>query len=111
MRAFLRERNARDRFELPVGFGNLTEEERQRKWQEQTNAAIQRSFETRSDFESQFKVDSILLRDELLSRLRPDAKNERAYRMYESPINPLVMEEVVGDLERLAKSLPTRGGA
>jgi len=86
---------------------NISDEERNRAWQQETNEIIQESFEMKSKYDSSFKVDTILLRDELLSRLPKGNKSERVFHTYEHPINPISMEMVADDLERLAKSLPT----
>jgi hypothetical protein len=83
-----------------------SEEEKNRVWQAYTSRSIQQTLERNSHYDGHFKVDSILLRDELLSRLPKTARDERAYRMYEHPTNPIGMGEVADDLERLAKSLP-----
>ncbi|MBU4231108.1 MAG: PIN-like domain-containing protein [Desulfobacterales bacterium] len=57
-----------------------------------------------------FKVDAILLRDEMLARLPEDillSKRERSFpHMYEHPTNPLGLEAVIDDLEYLAKCMP-----
>ena len=114
IRMFLSERGSRDRSFLfsRVGGGRETsEEERQRLWEAETNALLRNSFETAADFDTRYKVDTILLRDELLSRLPVGSKNEREFRIYEHPTNPIGMGMVADDLERLAKSLPVNAGS
>ena len=62
-----------------------------------------------SYYNTNFKIDAIMLRDEMVSRLPNDIleKRERSSsHMYEHPTNPLVLESVVDDLEYLAKSIP-----
>jgi len=81
------------------------EGERQRLWHQYTAALSQRSLKRNSDYDEKFKVDSILLRDELLARLGEGSKQERAYGMYEHPTNPIGMGTVADDVERLAKLL------
>lgn len=82
-----------------------TEEEKQRLWNEHTNISTQFYLRLNSEYNQQYKVDAILLRDEILSRLTKDSKNERSFHMYEHPTNPIGMGMVADDLERLAKSL------
>lgn len=86
-----------------------TEEEKKRLWNEYTNISIQFSLRLNSEYGQRFKVDAILLRDEILSRLpkdsKKDSKDEHAFRMYEHPTNPIGMNMVADDLERLAKGL------
>lgn len=81
-----------------------SEEERQREWERTTNAMIQESNETTAEWERDFKVDAMMLRDELLSRLDLKA-DERSARTYEHPVNFFGYEEVATDLETLAKKL------
>jgi hypothetical protein len=60
-------------------------------------------------YNSNFKIDAIMLRDEMVSRLPNEIleKRERSsFHMYEHPTNPLGLESVVDDLEYLAKSMP-----
>jgi hypothetical protein len=84
----------------------MSEEERRRDFEAMTNALSSSFFETVAGYDSRYKVDAILLRDELLSRLPDASKNEREFQLYEHPTNTFVMERVCDDLERLAKSLP-----
>ncbi len=81
-------------------------EERNRIWKQYTDSLLQSSIRVNTEYDSRFKVDAILLRDELLSRLPKQLKNEQAYSMYEHPTNRLGMQGIADDLERLAKSLP-----
>ena len=82
-----------------------TEEERKRIWNTFINNQSQLSITHNAEYDGQFKIDAILMRDELLSRLPKQAKDERAYSMYEHPTNPIGMGMVADDLEKLAKSL------
>jgi len=75
-------------------------------WFEMTLKFEQRSLKTMQQYDSRFKTKSILIRDEILSRLPSDAKNNEVYRWYERPVNYFGMEDVAVDLERLARSLP-----
>ncbi|MFI5398363.1 MAG: hypothetical protein ACHQ9S_22735, partial [Candidatus Binatia bacterium] len=83
------------------------EDEKQQRWQQFTGASMQRSLERNSEYDRRFKVDAFLLRDELLSRLPGESREDRAYGMYEHPTNPIGMGIVADDLERLAKLLAT----
>lgn len=82
-----------------------TQEERHRIWQTQ---AREQATSTPLDFEygSLFKAEVTLLHDELLKRL-PNAPNDKYLQSdYERPTNPIGLNHVINDLERLAKSLP-----
>lgn len=109
-RDFLRERNERHTrlrdSEWEEMSAAKSEEEKHRIWNKFVTITMKSSQKLRSDYEEKFKVDTILLRDELLSRLPKDAQDDNSYSMYEHPINPICMEIVATDLERLAKSLP-----
>ena len=85
-----------------------SEEERREIWSKFTNKLLSESSETRTEYDRRFKVEGILLRDELLSRLPGTVKNERADSLYEHPTNPIGMGMVADDLERMAKSLELR---
>lgn len=95
----------------PKNYQNMSEEESHKLWQRKTNALVKEIAETIAIYVRDFKVDTILLRDELLSRLPNSAKNERQYRTYEYPTNPIGIGIVADDLERLSKSLPSKGGS
>ncbi len=114
LRTFLSEREKRQREILFSGwrqnYKNLTEEQRQKAWNEETKTSMIDSLQTNADYDAKFKVDAILLRDELLSRLPKGSKNEREYRTYEHPTNPIGMGMVADDLERMAKLLPLNVG-
>ncbi|WP_094607168.1 hypothetical protein SPSIL_058290 [Sporomusa silvacetica DSM 10669] len=83
----------------------MTEEDRQKAWSEETMALSLKSSEINSYYDTHFKVEAILLRDELLSRLPSGTKKEHKFSTYEHPTNPIGMGMVADDLERLAKSL------
>jgi len=84
-----------------------TDEERQRLWNAYTSTQTQGLFGMMAEFERRFKVDAILLRDEMNSRLPQELKqeNESSRRRYEHPVNTFCIKEVSDDLERKAKSL------
>jgi hypothetical protein len=82
-----------------------TEEERHKAWNEQTSRLI-REPSLNIEYGEKFKSDAIILRDEMLSRLPKDQKSIMAYSMYEYPINSIVLQMVIDDLDKLSKSLP-----
>jgi len=82
-----------------------TEDERNRIWHTFSDKLFQQSTKQNAEYDRQFKIDAILMRDEMLSRLPKHTKDESAYRTYEHPTNPIGMGMVADDLERLAKSL------
>ncbi|WP_433583539.1 hypothetical protein [Paenibacillus amylolyticus] len=107
IRDFLKVRQSNKLMFTRMNYNNtMSEEEREQAWHSETQAMIQDSLETNANYDSLFKVDTILLRDELLSRIPKNIKNEIKYSIYEHPTNPLGMGEVADDLEQLAKSLP-----
>lgn len=65
-----------------------------------------RRFGARShEYEREFKVDVMLLRDELLHRLPEYQPIEKVEMFYERPTNDIGLRRVVNDLERMAKML------
>jgi hypothetical protein len=81
------------------------EAEKNRLWHQHTQTSSQISLQRSTEYDQKFKTDSVLLRDEMLSRLQPDAKDQRAHSLYEHPTNPIGMGMVADDLERMAKQL------
>jgi len=81
LRSFLSERERKQREILFSGreqdYRNLTEEERRKAWNEETKKSMMDSLKTSADYDTLYKVDAILLRDELLSRLPKGSKNEK----------------------------------
>ncbi len=84
-----------------------TEEEKQRLWHAHTSTQTQGLFGMMAEFEKRFKVDAILLRDEMNSRLPQEMKQETesSRSRYEHPVNTFCIREISDDLERKAKSL------
>lgn len=109
-RDFLRERNERDTRLRDSKWEQMSaaksEEEKHRIWNKFVTITMESSQKFISDYEEKFKVDTILLRDELLSRLPKDARDNQSYAMYQYVANPIGIEMVASDLERLTKSLP-----
>ncbi len=80
--------------------------ERQSIWNRYTAALIRESYTVTSEYDRRFKVDTIVLRDELLSRLPQSARIQQLGVSYEHPTNPIGMGMVTDDLERLTTLLP-----
>lgn len=85
------------------------ENERLRVWRSQSDAMMANFAARMEQYEQLFKVDALLLRDELDSRLPPDLRpapeRYRAAHFYDRPTNPLGVEQVLFDLEKKGKSL------
>lgn len=75
-------------------------------WEKRTSEMIRMSEERNLEYERRFKVDAILLRDELRSRL-PDYKTSQNHTdmIYEHPTNFFGFNDVAADLERMAKHI------
>ncbi|POG02231.1 hypothetical protein BGP82_12850 [Pseudomonas putida] len=72
-------------------------------WDRYRDAGDRVANQRRAEFERSFKVDGIMLRDELLSRLK-NCKSEEM-DTYEYPTNYFGYNAIANDLERLAKLL------
>lgn len=85
-----------------------TEEVKSKLWHKFTSASSRLSNERNSEYERRFKVDAILLRDELRSRLKGYEPSER-FRdsAYEHPTNYFGFNDVANDIESMAKLLTT----
>ena len=85
-----------------------TKEEKNKIWYEETTASSEQSTKDHAEYDARFKAETILLRDELWERLPKDVRTtERKFPLdYARPTNPIGMEWVSNDLERLAKALP-----
>jgi hypothetical protein len=89
------------------GWNATSEEEKRHLWNEDFQRLSQMSNERIARYDREFKVDAIILRDELLARLPARFRQEkRPWLMYEHPVNPIGMTEVADNLEMLAKALP-----
>jgi hypothetical protein len=81
------------------------DDERTRTWQVFTDAMSRVSTEKNLEWDRRFKVDTLMLRDELRSRL-PNYKPEPLTEMlYEHPTNDHGYSAVAADLERMSKLL------
>lgn len=78
------------------------------EWEQSTDLMLRHSNETTAEWEREFKVDAMMLRDELLSRLGVTI-DDRMTIMYEHPTNFFGYEDVASHLETLAKTLATSG--
>ena len=80
-----------------------TEEEQSQYWNQKVRPVTENFNE---QYAKQFKIDSILLRDEILSRLRlPAQPNDERFFAYEHAVTPHCMGLVADDLEMLAKMI------
>lgn len=82
-----------------------TEEEKHRLWQAHSSTHTDGLFTLMREFEQKFKIDAILLRDELSTRLPPAERRSEIERRYETPVNTFCIQEIADDLERKAKLL------
>ena len=86
-----------------------SEEERQTNWEVQTNNMMRLSSERNAEYDRRFRVDTMMLRDELRSRLPHYEPSERHHdMMYEHPTNYFGFNDVASDLERMAKMLTSQ---
>ncbi|MBI3951839.1 MAG: DUF4935 domain-containing protein [Acidobacteria bacterium] len=83
----------------------VSEEERCAAWDQMIYASDQASSRLMADYEMNWKVEALLLSDEIRRRLSIEPERNVQFR-YEHPTNPLGIEAVVTDLERLARTLP-----
>lgn len=87
-----------------------SEEEKNKLWHKFTSANSRLSNARNSEYERRFKVDAILLRDELRSRLKDYQPSSNFHEsMYEHPTNYFGFNDVASDIEAMAKLLTTSG--
>jgi hypothetical protein len=85
-----------------------SEEEKSKLWQKFTSASSRLSTERNAEYDRRFKVDALLLRDELRSRLKDYQPSERHHdSAYEHPTNYFGFNDVANDIEKMAKLLAT----
>ena len=60
------------------------------------------------NYSSNYQGDAIVLRDEIMSRLPLIKRDMWANSFYDHPTNPIGLNEVAGDLDRLARMLPQK---
>lgn len=85
--------------------GAVDDIEKRRLWSKFTGATSRLSNERNAEWERRFKVDAIMLRDEMRSRLKGYKPDERSVHVYEHPTNYFGFNDVAADLERMAKLL------
>lgn len=84
------------------------EESKQRLWHKFTTATTRQSYERNAEWDRRFKIDALMLRDELRSRLEDYKPDSMAEHSYEHPTNYFGFTAVADDLEKMAKSLPSQ---
>ena len=82
-----------------------SDEEKRRMFEKYSNMTMRHSQERNGEYDRRFKVDSMMLRDELRSRLPNYKADEFRETLYERPTNYFGFNGVADDLERMAKSL------
>jgi hypothetical protein len=82
-----------------------SESEKNRLWQGFTTQLSEKTLSLNNEYDHKFKVDTILLRDELLSRITSDSRNQSTFGLYEHPTNPIGIKMVSDDIERMSKLL------
>ena len=82
-----------------------TDEQRHQLWEAHSSTHTSGFQKLMQDFEQKFKVDAILLRDELNTRLPATERNIQLERRYELPVNTFCIRAIADDLERRAKLL------
>lgn len=80
-------------------------EARNRKWATATMELSRRSAERNAEWNRRFKIDAVILRDELRSRLKDYVPDARLGDSYDHPVNYFGFNYVADDLEKMAKSL------
>ena len=81
------------------------EEQKKQLWDSHTADLIHSSTALNSEYDAKFKVRAIVLRDEMLARVKHPNPQSHALHMYEHPTNPIGMGMVADDLELLARNL------
>jgi len=82
-----------------------SEEERSAAWSRRNADMSSLSRELMSIYSGTFKGEVLLLKEELLLRTAPQGRNKHVDFSYEHPTNPLGLEQVITDFEKLALSL------
>lgn len=89
-----------------VAMANATDEAQKKVlWDAHTGDLIRSGVSLSSEYDAKFKVKAIVLRDELLSRVKHPDPQAPASQMYDRPTNTIGMGMVADDLERLAHVL------
>lgn len=84
----------------------LSDKTKEDNWSKMTNKMLWLSNERDLEYDRRFKVDAILLRDELRNRISNyNSENNRIDMMYEHPTNYFGLNDIASDLEKMAKKL------
>lgn len=82
------------------------DDEKRKLWQKYTAASSRLWNQRNSEYERRFKVDAVLLRDELLEKLKQYKRTDSFHEsVYEYPTNYFGFNDVAGDIEIMAKVL------
>ncbi|MBX3585288.1 MAG: hypothetical protein KF796_01500 [Ramlibacter sp.] len=81
------------------------QDDKKRLWDRFTAATMRAAYERNAEWDRRFKVDALMIRDELRSRLEGYTPDSMAERSYEHPTNYFGFTAVADDLEKMAKSL------
>lgn len=109
IRTLLSEYNSKSRatlFSIFNGTSDQSEEERHRQRNEDSKESFRLMDQLKSKYTITHKINAILLRDELLSRLPEGIASNARSSSYEYATNTHSIIDVADDLERLAKLLP-----
>ncbi|WP_180191802.1 hypothetical protein [Pseudomonas syringae] len=101
IRDFIKRRKEQSDREMRSGMSRRD----QGQWDESVDRIMLTSSETADEWIRSFKVDAMLLRDELYSRLNKTIEENRLIFMYEHPTNFFGYEDIATDLETQAKFL------
>jgi hypothetical protein len=82
-----------------------TEEDRKRLWNEMTIAYSENITTIMLDYSRYFKTEAIIIKDELIRKLPKLMREHNVDSIYEHPTNPLGIEQIVDDLEKLVKMI------
>jgi hypothetical protein len=81
------------------------EKQKEQLWDAQTDDIISSSRSLSNEYDAKFKVKTLVLRDELLTRVQHPDPNSHIHHSYDHPMGSMFMGMVADDLERLARLL------
>jgi hypothetical protein len=84
------------------------EEDRSAAWNRRNAEMSRVSQQLMDTYAGKYKSEILLLKDEMLLRVIPQGRDKRIDFSYEQPTNPLGLEEIITDFEKLALSLDER---
>lgn len=82
-----------------------TEDQKHQLWEAHSSTHTNGLFTLMREFDQKYKVDAILIRDELQARLPASERDRQVERRYEHPTNTFCIRNIADDLERKAKLL------